>query len=351
MATIRDVARMARVAPSTVSGVLNQTQTVRPKTRERVEHAIKALGYTHQRVGRPQRDTKRHVAVVTAAALHCLPRSFTDSGKPLAQDDSDAFAGNFDNFLARAVRRAVVDEGHHIHSYAGYRSVREDGMFRESVSSGELDGVILVRETREDGYLDWLLAQGIPLVVVNREPTQDRLFSHVDMDNFGGGRQAAEFFAARSHQRLAVIQADQQYSYNRQRTAGFLAGARAAGVEEPIVAVLENWEQTQQQCKRLLNAGITGLFATTDTLAKGCVDWIENRGIQVPQELSLIGFDDFGFVSSNGLRLSSIAYDVRDLAHVAMRMLDMLCLHRDRLQNVSATVKTRLVEHDTTPSD
>lgn len=348
MATIRDVAKAARVAPSTVSGVLNKSQGVRPHTRERVESAIRNLGYVRHRAGRPTRDAKRHVAVVMASAVHCLPSGPLN----LPEEDEDAaIYGNYDNFLGRAIRRAVVDDGHHIHSYAGYRHVREDMVFCESVDCGEIDGVILVREQHEDGYLDWLLQRDIPLVVINREPTPDRPFTHVEMDNFGGSRQAAEYLVSQGLKRLAVIQADQQYSYNRQRTAGFLAGARAMGVAEPIVAVLENWQQVPGQCERLIAAGVNGLFATTDTLAAGCLHWAHQHAVKVPSELALIGFDDFGYVSSQGMRLSSIGYDVEEIARVALRTLDLLCRHRGQLVSISATIKTHLVEKDTTPGD
>lgn len=350
MATIRDVARVARVAPSTVSFVINKSHTVRPDTRRRVEAAIESLGYRRQRIGRPSReDQQRHIAVVMGVK-NCLPPASEDVDALATLRDVRPSTLQTDNMLVRSLRRAVVDLGHHIHSFSGYRSVEQDLMLQEAVESREVDGVILLLEHPDDGYLDWLLRQDIPLVVVNRTPTANRRFSHVQMDNFGGGRLVGDHFIANGHRKIAAIQSDTRYSYNQERVAGYLHAAKAAELPAPLVETLSNWSQVQAACQKLIASGVTAVFTTTDTLALDCLKWWHQLGVKVPQELEVVGFDNSGLPTRENLHVSSVGYDVEELGRVAVQSLEHLCQRSGQLAQLSAVVKTFLVERDTTCS-
>lgn len=250
--------------------------------------------------------------------------------------------------MARAIRSAVVDKGHHSHSFSGFRSVEQDLVFQEAIESGEVDGVILLMEHPEDGYLDWLLRHDVPLVVVNRKPSLDRRFSYVEMDNVGGSRQVAEHFLSNGHQRLAVVQSDSRYSYNLDRVAGFVHAVKIAGAPEPLVEAPGSWQQVQSICRELVAEGVTGVFVTSDTLALDCLNWWQKQGVHVPDQLEVVGFDDSGTTTKAGLCPTSVGYDPEELGRAAMHALEQLCRRRGQLTHVSASVATRLVEHDTT---
>lgn len=343
MATIREIAKLAGVSPSTVSFALNNNPRVQINTRKRVKAAAQALGYELRGTGRPMRKAPLQVAVVVGGKAR-RPHAPFPRMKP-----ETATAMESSSELQQPMRDATVAAEHHFNYFAGFDHVADNAMFRETVELGGVHGVILLLESPEDGYLSWLLDRKVPLVVVNRRPSGAARFSYVEMDNYGGGCLAAEHFVQAGHHKLAVIRSDPRYNYIHDRVSGFLDAAHRSGREQVQVQLESptNSEELKLSCKSIVEAGVTALFTTSDSLALSCMEQFEEMGVDVPDKLRLVGFDNSFVNTASQRKPSSIGYSLEKLGTTAVGMLEQLCRPDQQVGYLSATLKTRLVHADT----
>lgn len=335
MPTIRDVAQRAQVSPATVSQMLSGRAKPQPKTRKRIEQAIADLGYRRGTVGRPRKATAaRQIAVV-------MP------GQPIQHDMRHPLSRRRVN----AIRSAIINSGEHFGLYVGAGDhIDGDWVFRDAVRHGDVDGVILSSPYPGDGYLTWLLQRDLPLVVLERFPEHHE-FSYVAVDNFKGGRLAGEHFASLGHQRMAYLHATRVITWTRLRRAGLEAAAKAHDLEPPAVTAVDPDgpdSAFDDAIAAMMDAGVTAVFAASDGLAVKCIDTLQSLGRRVPDDVSVIGFDDMGYTSASGLRPSTIAYDTADYAQQAVGLMRHLLDNRDRVSHLATCVQTRLVDYQTT---
>ena len=345
MSTIRDVARAAKVSPSTVSFVLKNRPGVNPQTRRRVQAAIQRLGYRPRQAGRPSQPESRQIAVICGTKSG--PYAYCRSIEAISEvDEAEAVVSHT---WLRSLRAAIVDRGHHFNLFAGHEHVDYDAMFRQAIEQKEIDGVIFLWEKLGDGYLSWLLKHDIPVVAINRRPSLGQRFSYVEMDNFEGGRKAAEWFLENEHGRVSVIQADAEYQYSRDRVAGFVAALEACGRRPVRIDTLENPGRLKQVCQTIADSDISGVFITTDMLTIESLHEWERMGVQVPEDLSVIGFDNLGRTTQSGRLPSSIGYDDQQVGPTSVHLLEYM-LSYPQIGGMSAVIRTRMLEHDTTLS-
>lgn len=333
MTTIRDVARQANVAPSTVSQVLNRRGNISQKTIEKVENAVRQINYRPQRIGRPSLRNDTMVigviysqTVVSNGAISSLSRTWING-----------------------MREAITNNNGHMNLLAGSVHVQQDLMFQQMVEAGELNGVVLIGNEPKDGYLDCIAQSGIPYVVMNRRPKRDA-FSHVTMDNYGGGRQAAAYLLDKGHRRIALITGPDEYDYAQDRLDGARDELTEHDLEPVTVQRLDSHgtpEHVQQICQAIVDAKATAVFGNDDHMVR-CLDvWLE-MGIDIPGQLSLVGFDDVGTPTASGMRPTSVGFDKHLMGKQAVNMLLSMIDMSPQVRSMSAIFSTQLAEHDTT---
>lgn len=347
MSTIREVARVAHVSPTTVSFVLRNRKGVKRETRQRVEAAIERVGYTPRRVGRPAASPaarSKNIAVVSGAKPPPFVRDMTPTqGARNGEADARVLA----NRWLASLHEAVDSVGDHFNLFAGFDHVLQNELFQSVIENGQVDGVVLAWESPEDGYLNWLLERDVPLVVLNRRPNSGRRFSYVEIDNYAAGAQVAECLLDHGHTRCALLQPDDVMSYNLDRAEGFVDALNRRGLEPVAHYRTVPEAQRERVCREVLEAGPTAVFTTTGSLAILCLNTFETQGVAVPEQLSLVGFDNLTGVSEGGLRPSSVGYDERQLGHLAVKLLRQL-IEQPELNRLSASIATQVIEHDTT---
>lgn len=333
MPSILDVARQANVAPSTVSLVVNGRRNVSAETRRRVQSVIEALGYVPGRQRRRRRAAARrqtrHVAIVYTqgaarnGAMTRLCRSWI-----------------------RGIRQALGPHGAHPSVVAGMDRVDRDLMFQQMLEAGEFDGVVLFGAGAHNGYLERVLEANVPLVVMNRDPQYADVCS-VAVDFHGGGRQAGEWLLGLGHRRLALIEGEHEPWTAQQSHAGFQQALRAAGVE-PVVLPREHESggDAASIVQRLCDAKVTGVFVG-DHMAIQLVNELERQGVDVPGRVSVVGFDNLGFVSDAGKRLSSIGHPKVRMGRLAGRLLLQLLSPTRRLHRATLVLPTHVVAGET----
>ena len=301
MPTMRDVAKVAGVSLGTVSHVLSRAHYVRPETQARVESAIEELGFRPNRVARAlvRRRTNAIGVVLPDIANPFFAELARGAEDVLSEADYAAMLGNSDN--------DAVKERRYLASL-GERGV--DGLI-----------VALAAASHADDLRG--LAARIPTVSVDRV-VSGWLGDSVVGDNRAGMGLAVRHLTGLGHRRLALINGDTRLSTASERRLGF----RKAIIAEAITDVsysdgVFTFESGYEQALVFLNRADrpTAICAANDLLALAVLAAAGDRGCRVPDELSVVGYDDIAYAKLASPSLTTVRQPAYDMGAAAARML------------------------------
>jgi LacI family transcriptional regulator len=293
-ATSHDVAALAGVSQPTVSRALRGDPRVAPATRARVQAAAAQLGYVPSERGRSlsTRRTSRVGVVVE------------DLSNPFYLELLDELHRELD---ARAVRMVVLT----------------DAERAEPLLDGSLDGAVLTT-TLLDATLPFALQRrGFPFVLLNREPAGIEADACV-ADNEAGAHRIGAELAALGHRRIAALLGPANTSTGRAREAGFRRALAEAGVELPDARVRRgpfSFASGHRGLSELAGERPTAVFCANDVVALGALNAARGLGLGVPEQLSVVGFDDIAMAAWELFRLTTARQDVRAMCRTAARLL------------------------------
>jgi len=278
--TSRDVARLAGVSRTTVSLVLNNVPGVKisPETRQRVLDAARQLNYY------PDVSARRLVSGRTrtiALVWHPGPDATY----------RDAFLPG----LLQGITRAARHYGYHV-LFRPIEPDEPDDAYVELARGRHIDGLILSGPRSDDAHLLELYHDGFPLVLHGRLPGSD--IPSVDVDNVRGAMTAVGHLLALGHRRIGMItNAPPAYTSSRQRLEGYRHALERVGLayDEGLVRYGNFDEESGQGAmESLLNLPRppTAVFAASDMVAIGAMKAIRDRGLRVPGDIAVVGFDD-----------------------------------------------------------
>jgi DNA-binding LacI/PurR family transcriptional regulator len=303
--TLHDVARAAGVSIKTVSNVINDYPHVRPDTRERVQTAINALGYQPNLSARSLRSGK------TGAIALGLPELSLSYFAELADTVIEA---------AERVGQVVIieqtggDRERELQLLTSWRRKMTDGLIFSPLGMGMDDAARL-----DVPY---------PLVLLG-ERIFDGPTDHVTMRNVEAARAATEHLIARGRRRIAVIGAHEGEVVGSAglRLRGYREALEAAGIpfDERIIVHTTLWHRSNgaTAMRELLSrdAGFDAVFGLNDTLALGAMRVLQEAGYRVPQDVSVIGFDDLDEAMYSLPSLSTVNPGRVEIAEVAVSSL------------------------------
>lgn len=280
-ASIRDVAVRAGVSPTTVSHVLNNTPGTRTseKTRARVHAAAAELGYSANAVARALRTRRSDSVGFVGDEIATTP-----------------FAGKLILGAQEVVRQ---HDGVLLVTNTSYDAELENREIRELLSR-DIDGVLYAAMYHRVVTVPASL-HAAPVVVLNARTNDDR--SWVSPDEYAGGEDAAQVLIDAGHRRLAMIGNSDPIPAASGRPAGFLARAAAAGIpaeDVTVVYVSPTAGHAAEAAMRLLDRPDrpTGLFCFNDLMAMGAYNSARRLGLRIPDDLSVVGFDDLAILSA-----------------------------------------------------
>jgi LacI family transcriptional regulator len=283
--TIADVAARAGVGVGTVSRVLNATAGVSPRTRGLVHAAISDLGYRPSARARAL-SLGRSFTVGVVVPFFTHPSAVARLRGVLAALD----ATRYDVVLFNVASPVQRDE--HVHALAlGDRT----------------DGLLMISLSPRDEQVELLRRSGVPAVLVDAEhPDLPRVVG----DDVEGGRMAARHLLDLGHERLAFVgdAPDPAFGFvsSRRRCRGWLEALSLAGID-PAPAYLKEGPHEREAARRLgrellaLDEPPTAVFAASDNQALGVLEAAADAGVRVPDELSVVGFDDLDQAAWAGL--------------------------------------------------
>jgi LacI family transcriptional regulator len=303
--TIEMVAKMAGVSLSTVSRILNGTAIVSPDKRLAIEDAIKALGFVPNPVARGLAGGKTYsIGVITQA----IDSPFYGTSLRGIEDELDP-AGYSPLFLS------------------AHWDVKSEARCLETLRARRVDGIIVLTGRLPDSALK-TCAKHLPIVVTGRDLKAPGLFA-MNFDNYGGGLLATRHLVSLGHQRIVFISGDALHPDSNERLRGYRAALQEAGIAyDPNLVVVGDYNENSGllAVQQLAQSGhrYTAIFAANDQMAAGAALGLHRMGLRVPQDVSLVGFDDLPTSSFTVPPLSTVhqsAYEQGRLSAYAMLQL------------------------------
>jgi LacI family transcriptional regulator len=271
--TIEMVAQRAGVSLSTVSRILNGTAVVSDAKKQAVDQAIAELEFVPNPMARSLAGGRSHsIGVITRAI------------------DSPFYGA-----ALRGIEETLDPAGYSALFVSGHFDVAIEKRCFELLRGRRVDGIILLTGHLPDANLK-AYAKTLPLVVTGRSLKAKNLVS-LDFDNFEGGRLATEHLLQLGHKKIAVITGESNHKDSIERLRGHCAALEAAGLPfDPRLVVAGDYLELGgvRAIEELLakKLAFTGIFALNDQMAAGAALALHRLGKHIPEDLSLVGFDD-----------------------------------------------------------
>jgi len=329
MASMKDVARMADVSISTVSRVISGTVPVDDDTRLRVERAIASTEYQPNLIARGLRiKSTRLIGML-------VPEVTTTNFATLIELVEESVEGHGYNLILGGTGGDPDREERFIHN-----------LIRRHV-----DGIIISLVSDRSHLMRIIERAQIPFVILDR-PLDNCDLPMAVMDNYAGGKMAAEYLLSLGHRSFACITGPRDISNTRDRLNGFRDSLDSVGVsldESSVVEGLFSYESGRFGAETLVDRGgaFTALWAQNDLMAIGALNRLRELGISVPGDVSLMGLDDVDDSRMCVPPLTTIAQPYRKIADAAVNLL--LNLSRGGgIGNQNIILPPTLVVRDTT---
>ena len=280
--TLEAVARIAGVSRASVSRVVNGKAGVASHIVEAVTAAVEATGYVPNRAARTLVTRRTGTVLVVVSGADKSMRKW-GLGEVLA----DPFFARVAGGLMGSLRPRDIDPVLML-AVTDAERARVVSYVRE----GNADGVLLVSAEANDALPMLLTRARVPVVLFSR-PGVPAPVSYVDVDNEAGGAMAAEHLIARGCRRLGIITGPIEIAGAEDRLKGFLrATQHLLPAEVAIAAGTFSVDSGSHAMIQLLAQGVDGVFASNDNMAVGAILAAQERGVDVPGEVAVIGYDD-----------------------------------------------------------
>lgn len=312
--TIKDVARVAGVSPSTVSRVLSGHPNISPKTNEKVRRVLRDLNY-HAHAGARSLVTgsSRTIGLITS--------------RPAAE----TFISPFFPEVIRAIGSVLEAEGYNLLLSTSHGESSQRDACLQMLRSRQADGVILTTSRLGDGLIDALVAEGQHFVLIGRPADREGRLSHpavhfVNNDNVAAAMVAVEHLISRGHRRIAYINGPQHWVHCYDRLQGYRRGLEEAGLPFAPELVQEgniSQEDGSRALERLLALSDppTAVLAMDDIIALGALEEALRRGMRVPTDLAVAGFNASPITAWTQPQMTTVRIPIHDLGAMAARML------------------------------
>ncbi|RBP50864.1 LacI family DNA-binding transcriptional regulator [Arenicella xantha] len=307
---IKELAKIAGVSTASASRALSNPSRVSKKMRDKVQAAALEIGYSPNRLGASLRTSK------SGNIIAIIP------------DISDTFNSG----VIQSLERAAADRGYSVlfGDTQGLRS--RELVYGSMVKSRQADGIIVLShrlpfEDRDLASEHFVL----PPLVNSCEFAESSLIDTstipwVSIDNVQAGRDAVEHLLSLGHKKIAVITGDPESPSSQQRLEGYKAALENAGVELTADLIHEG-EYTLEAGVRVTETILlaknrpTAIFCMCDEMALGCIATLKRHGFSVPQDMSVVGFDDIRFAEYLSPTLTTIRQPVEEIGRTCANIL------------------------------
>ncbi len=325
MATLKDVATRAGVSIATVSRVINEPEKVKLETRMRVERVIRQLNFTPSRVARRLRARRK-----TGELLAVL---IPDIQNPFYVD------------VVRGIDEVAAERGFGFMMSSFSHDPKRASQYIRLILSESIDGLIVGPPPQHQKLLVRIWRSGVPMVCIDR-PLEGAEVDTVVVDNREGARSAVQYLTSLGHRRIGLICGPVEIPTYRDRRLGYLDALREAGIEaDPeLIRVGDSTRYSGHDlAEELLSLPDppTALFTTNNLITLGALEVLHARGIRIPEQVSIVGFDDMYWSNSLNPPLTAVSQPGYEIGRRAAELIVERIAHPDRMP-VRLVLKTEL---------
>jgi len=309
--TIHDVAAAAGISYGTVSRVINNAPYVKPETKQRVHEAMERLGYT---VDRRARSLAGGQAGVLAVLVPDLGTGYI--GEIIRGIDAEVELAQYDLLL-----------------YTTHRKATKESVYVASLTQGMADGLLLVLPRDPAEYLSSLRQRRFPYVLIDHQGISE-VESAVGATNRQGGFEATQYLIELGHRRIGFITGWPDLGCARDRLEGYRAALIAHDIAVDPALIREgdfNQPTGYQAARELLGLAEppTAMFASNDVMAFGVMEAVRDRGLRIPEDVSIVGFDNIPQSEHVSPQLTTIEQPLAEMGREATRRLLALISNPD----------------------
>lgn len=315
--SIADIARVAGVSHTTVSRALHESPLISVETRRTIQQLAREMGYTPNLVAQSlqTRQTKTLGLVVTSIA--------------------DPFLGD----VVKGVEEVARQANFSVLLATSHNDPDQEMAIIETFRRRRVDGILIESSRITSNYKDRIEHIRIPTVLINSQAESEAgLFHWVSVDDYRGAQMAVQHLLGLGHRAIGYLGVNNRPRSNRQRLLGYQSALSAAGIPyqdawtiilpDSRVSHEEDVAFGQAAFPLLREAGMTGLFCYNDMLAVGVLLACQELGFAVPEQLSVVGFDDIKLAGYVTPPLTTVRQPKVELGHMATQVLLDLLQHR-----------------------
>ncbi len=326
-ATIFDVAKKAAVSYGTVSRVINDSPHVKPETRERILRAMDELGYV----------VNKQARILAGGRSRTIGLLVPDLGTGYVGEimrgiDAELSLNNLDLVL-----------------YTTHRIANKEANYIANLAKGVVEGLLLLLPRNPIDNIDTLLQHNLPFVLIDHHDSNQDCPA-VGATNWQGAFNATEYLVKLGHTRIGFITGSMDMGCSVDRLEGYRSALRTHHILEAKELIIEGTFNQPDgyagACTFLdLPTPPTAIFASNDVMAMGVMDAVRNRGLRVPDDISVIGFDDIPQASLTHPALTTVNQPLEKMGRVATQiLLDLLNDPEKKVKRIE--LPTELVVRD-----
>jgi DNA-binding LacI/PurR family transcriptional regulator len=301
--TIYDVAKEAGVSIATVSKVINNTGRISDKTRTHVNKVMARLQYEPNMIA----------SALMGKITYTIGLTIPDLANPFFAE------------IARAVEDRAQELGFSLVICSTDNNPEKELKYINLLIKKRVDGIVLVTSIQNDTAIKELITKKLPITLIARE-MQTLAVDTVLVDDYLGGIQATSHLIAKGHKRIAVIAENMNIMSSKERIRGYRFALNEANIKVDSSIIMEcdfSIEGGKEISRRLLTSANppTAIFACNDLLATGVIQAARELNIDVPAELSVVGFDNTIIATLTDPSLTTIAQPIQEIGRNAVDLL------------------------------
>jgi DNA-binding LacI/PurR family transcriptional regulator len=334
MATIKDVAKQAGVTIGTVSRVLNNKKWVSEDCRKKVLIAIKDLHYKPQAHARRLRQ--KHSKICGVIAPH----------------HTGIFRSSFFSNIMEGIEEVAAEKQYRLLLHPLTETARAQVSYRALLGDGSVDGMFVLNAWSTDASIRDLIEANVPFVLINGKITGQEELPYVGFDNHGGVKQAIEHLTAFGHERIGMINGRMTTTNAIERFQAF-----QDMLSENKLEFHQDWvadgdfeeEGGYKACLKILSAvrKPSAILCSSDLMAIGAMRAAKEKGLSIPQDISIVGFDNMEEAAYQDPPLTTVAFSAFEMGKLAARKMFQI-IAEETLEQKATTLQADLMEREST---
>lgn len=333
MTTIKDIARVAGVSVTTVSRALNGYSDVNEKTRQKIAAVARELNYSPNTLARGLVMQKSKTIGLLVSGI-----------------SRESVKDNFTFEVLCGVNERASTLGYDLILFNTNTMMQREKTYTQLCRERRVDGAIIQGIKKEDLYLKEVVESDIPCVLVDI-PVHSNSVGYVTTDNALGAKKAVEHLAGLGHQHIGMINGHEDAFVSQERLNGYREALKECGLSfrsEWVVSGNFEEKKAEKAACELLNRykEVTAIFCASDLMALGALKACKELGLDVPKDISIVGYDNIVLASYSSPNLTTVGQEVYQIGYEAADLLiEML---EGKETNMERYLDTKLIIREST---